>query len=132
MCNTISFRGRNFPKPLYLQVLAGLLTAGRTFWNMVKGQPTLTDALPAPSLPQSLYYMQRFVPISSNSVDLYLQSCKTPQMTPNTHHIGLKMVIKTSKKTPSQPAIAPLDEDLLYIQTQTENNSVSLLSQGNV
>jgi len=32
----------------------------------------------------------------------------------------------------SQLAIAPLDEDFLYIQTQTENNSFRLLSQGNV
>lgn len=96
----------------------------------------LTDALPTPTLlPQSLHYIKWFVPISSkseNSVDLYLQSYKPPQLTPNTNYLGLKIVIMTSMQTPSQLAIAPPDEDLLYIQTQTENNSFSLLSQGNV
>lgn len=135
MCNTIGFRGSSFPRPVYVLVPAhdSSLPTGKNFLEHVKAKPVLTGALPTPtSLPHSLRYMQWFVPISSNSANPHLQPCKPPHVNSNTNYIELKIIIKTSKKKPSQLAVAPLDVDLLYIQTQRENNSASLLSQGNV
>lgn len=81
------------------------LTAEKYLLEHVEGELKLTNALPTPHHYTSLcitfnglWPFHHF----AGSVELYLQSCKLPPMSPNIDDTGLKTVITTSMQTPSQ------------------------------